>query len=763
MISNLELDVGLFREPEGNPSTQAIASLRGYAYQLYLSGLAWLDLQPTHKLYLEVTKDYATIIEDHLNAVEVKDTPSRRVTINSKDVLDTIDALVDLSERNLNYNVSIRFICSSNISMERDKSDRVGNIPTLEYWRQAASSADVEPLRGILLEANLSQKTHNFIMARDDESLRRELLRKIHWDCGQRPINDVRQDLRERVGSYAEDTLGVPYEDSEYLPSIILDYIIKTIIENKKRAIIRDDLKNLLKKACSITLDRKQFNRLLAPTTLEGRGLGLENTISVLSDLDEFQLPRVLSYRKDFTRDVAGIIRQFGGVLLTGATGKGKTTVARLASLQFPMLIWKVLDCRDLREAECINRLDAAFRAANSGSVNAIVFDDLNEIEIPSVARAFIRLRNLLLRRDGAFIVTAYRDLSAKTGSILGISPEATKAVPDLTLNEVRDMVTFAGGSADDWANLIHLASSFGHPQITQAMIMGFIKRSWPESERKDLIFPQGSVDAKNEKAASRQQLIRSASPEARTLLYRTSILVGRVSRSVALAIGNVAPSVPSAGEHLDSLIGPWLEHTVGERLRISPLLFNAGAEMLSAPEMEKIYRIAAEEVLLKKSIDVADFDPAVLHAILGKSTEALRYAALGIIRSSSEDLKHISDWCETIKVLDFSIPIFDRDVEVSAFLRLAQFHILMYSKNIKALRKCWSALTQELGATSLDFRANLEKIAYTRALTNPEVAGKLPNWPSLILRLAEMVDGGNREDNWLSLPPPEGSAFKTP
>jgi hypothetical protein len=29
--------------PLGDPATQAVASLRGYAYQLYASGLAWLD------------------------------------------------------------------------------------------------------------------------------------------------------------------------------------------------------------------------------------------------------------------------------------------------------------------------------------------------------------------------------------------------------------------------------------------------------------------------------------------------------------------------------------------------------------------------------------------------------------------------------------------------------------------------------------------------------------------------------------------------
>jgi hypothetical protein len=85
--------------PSGDPAAQAIASLRGYAYQLYASGLAWLDLRQGEELYLEVAQDYAVAAGDALRAVQVKDT-SAKVTINSKNIRDALDAFVDLVARN---------------------------------------------------------------------------------------------------------------------------------------------------------------------------------------------------------------------------------------------------------------------------------------------------------------------------------------------------------------------------------------------------------------------------------------------------------------------------------------------------------------------------------------------------------------------------------------------------------------------------------------------------------------------------------------
>ena len=65
--------------PKGDPSTEAIAALRGYAYQVYVSSIAWSQLSEGQDLYLEVARDYAVVAGHALKMVEVKDTPSRGV------------------------------------------------------------------------------------------------------------------------------------------------------------------------------------------------------------------------------------------------------------------------------------------------------------------------------------------------------------------------------------------------------------------------------------------------------------------------------------------------------------------------------------------------------------------------------------------------------------------------------------------------------------------------------------------------------------
>lgn len=47
-----------------DPKRQAIASLRGYAYQLHQSLAAWIALPEDATLHLEIAEDYATVVRD---------------------------------------------------------------------------------------------------------------------------------------------------------------------------------------------------------------------------------------------------------------------------------------------------------------------------------------------------------------------------------------------------------------------------------------------------------------------------------------------------------------------------------------------------------------------------------------------------------------------------------------------------------------------------------------------------------------------------
>jgi hypothetical protein len=116
----------LIEPPLGDSARQAIASLRGYAYQLFASALAWLDLRDDQDLYLEVAEDYATVASDAVHAVQVVDTKeSGSITLQSAEVHAALDAFVDLVERNPGRPISFRFLPTSEIGRERSKADRV--------------------------------------------------------------------------------------------------------------------------------------------------------------------------------------------------------------------------------------------------------------------------------------------------------------------------------------------------------------------------------------------------------------------------------------------------------------------------------------------------------------------------------------------------------------------------------------------------------------------------------------------------------------
>ena len=73
--------------PQADPACQAVAALRGYAYQVLATALAWLDIDEHSQIYLEVAEDYAIVAKNAILGVQVKDSErSVSVTLNSVSV-----------------------------------------------------------------------------------------------------------------------------------------------------------------------------------------------------------------------------------------------------------------------------------------------------------------------------------------------------------------------------------------------------------------------------------------------------------------------------------------------------------------------------------------------------------------------------------------------------------------------------------------------------------------------------------------------------
>lgn len=124
-------------EIEGEGARQAVHALRGYAYQLFASAIAWLELRGDEELHLEVAEDYAVATGTALTATQVKNA-SQPVTLGSRAVTQFLDSFVQLTLANPGRTVSCRYLSTAEIGVERASALRAGNMGALAYWRGGA-------------------------------------------------------------------------------------------------------------------------------------------------------------------------------------------------------------------------------------------------------------------------------------------------------------------------------------------------------------------------------------------------------------------------------------------------------------------------------------------------------------------------------------------------------------------------------------------------------------------------------------------------
>ena len=157
------------KTPLGDPSREAIDSLRGYVYQIYRSALAWIELEDDEFLYLEVAEDFAKVAKGALEAVQVKETTSTKpATINSEDIIATINSFVELQEKNPSLKVTVRHLTTSAIGKEKKCEHRIDDAPTLLAWRNLAKAGELSDLRQILDKSKLSKKSKGFVKSLDE-------------------------------------------------------------------------------------------------------------------------------------------------------------------------------------------------------------------------------------------------------------------------------------------------------------------------------------------------------------------------------------------------------------------------------------------------------------------------------------------------------------------------------------------------------------------------------------------------------------------
>jgi hypothetical protein len=187
----------------GDKRRQATDSIRGYVYQAYQSVLAWIRLGEEEVLFLEGAEDFDVHSADGVTATQVKDTAgSGTLTLRSGDAIAAINNFWRHQQNNPDKVVSLRFLTTA--LPGREKGSEFGGIPTgIEYWSAAKRDnvLSLEPLKSFLLSLELVPSLAAFLRRSDDQTIRKDLICRINWDTGSKPIDGLVAD--ELIASFA--------------------------------------------------------------------------------------------------------------------------------------------------------------------------------------------------------------------------------------------------------------------------------------------------------------------------------------------------------------------------------------------------------------------------------------------------------------------------------------------------------------------------------------------------------------------------------
>jgi len=735
---------GLF-EPTGDEARQAVDSLRGYAYQVMASALAWMNLGRDEVLYLEVAEDYSVVAAGALTATQVKDTVgSGSITLNTQEVRDAITTFVRLCRDNPERGVQLHYLTTSNIGLERKVTERPAGIAGLKYWRKAAAGGEVTPLRVMLTDDVFPEEVRDFVESRSDERLRTDLLRRIHWDCGTPDLASLKAEVEGGLVVLCRDRFRIPAPEARRLAdAVFFEVLRKSVADTASlRWLALVDLYSLIDGKTGILVPRATLEALKALQGGGGDTGGLPVAVDPwLARSDDLPRPLAVVERPELQEAVVTALAHHGAVtFIWGGTGVGKSSLARDTALRTAGGFVAV-DLRDADGPETQRRLQAVLPKLGRFPYRTVLLEDLNALEDDRASRALGLILSAASRHDLRVIVTLYRRPAAVTLVPLGVPASASIECPSFDEKEVARLVEILGGDPETWTKLAFASGGFGHPQLTHAFLLGMAARGWPISEIAEVIISGlSSEDTVAAREAARRKLTQELPKAQRDLLYRLSLLTGRFDRRHAISVGETPPPVERCSEQFDRLVGPWVDVVGKDRYRVSPLANGLAREMLSADQQKSLHSSIAALTLRRRSLTPTDVDAIFTHALAGEEAGVLAALSRILLAANEDETTGLASQLIVLPLLRTDRLIVPDNPLVSLLLRLAQFKLDMAGERSKA-RELLNALLHEFEELNEDgeLGAATRAMVFSTILSQMGIANYLDDWVGRLVDFASM------------------------
>ena len=439
--------------------------------------------------------------------------------------------------------MDLRFFTTSDIGTEREIADRPDNMAGLHYWKRTCAGANILPLRKVLESNKFMDKVRRFCKARDDEQLRYQLIKRIHWDCGKPDYSTLEQEFEARLIVIGRERFNLPSQEvSRLVDHLMYNVLQKSIVEESRdRILTRAALYRAIDAATRVSVPRafldgysRVATGMMAPL---GESADAQKILSSeepiwLVDGATLPAPATLISRGNLEANVIDALENFHSAIVVGSSGLGKSIISRAVTNAQGRRFFLV-DFRNTKANETRIRLDMVFGRIGGLPNATLILEDLNHIDDPLISLSLARLVEALRRRNRNLIVSSYRIPSVKSLTACGLAQGCVVECPYFSEEEASALVDCYGGDPERWGRIAHIAGGFGHPQLTHAFVSGLAARGWPAAEMETVLrqgFSSDNTDAARD--AARQNLLTALPEATRTLLYSSVLfsdaLIGR-------------------------------------------------------------------------------------------------------------------------------------------------------------------------------------------------------------------------------------------
>ena len=729
---------------ESSPRRQAVATLKGYSYQIWQSLFRWFDLGPNQELFLEGAEDIDLLGPGEAETIQVK-AISKPITLRSNDVIESINNFWEHKQANAKTDITFRLLTTA--SRATENTNLFGGEKGLDVWDRAKTpGVDSSALCEFLLSLDtLSPELKTFLRNATQEDLRAELLVRLEWDTGQEEHEFLEEIVDRKVIEFGERVFDLPPSDSKKVTPHLLMHVWKVVRQADERILRRSDLATIFENNTMELVPRSKLRSIAqfdlsqtrySPSRQQTSDEDAFSPVTGAGILEAFSAPDPSRFiaRTELVIKGKESINKTGILVLTGMTGMGKSILSNqiIGELEGD---WRKVDFRGVFAQDIATRLDwiSRFLADNPRPIN-LLFDDLNFDQGVTLYEAKLaKVLYLCRMRQSRLVVTSQNDLPVAVVGRCGVSDHSYLKAPLLELTEIEELAQIYGApniGLDRWANLIAIQTG-RHPQLVHAQITALQFRDWKRPEKNELFESPRVNDVRKEFRKILQEMLPE---DARTFLYRLSVFINRFTRGQAIEIGEREPPVKMAGEIFDKLIGPWIEPDGSKHYRLSPLLSDAARNVFSEKDFKDLHSAAASSYLTLNSIDPQDINSILMHGLGGNNPFPMIVLVpklFGIETEHKDAIYELLSWFPLVN-LEGAKTFFKGFKLANAMLRQLQFTIQahLHPDKVSAIVASWDRELREKDGIAdipgtgrqLRFTFLSDILIYTNARLKPEL-----------------------------------------